>query len=1295
MARTTLNHKKRLQEQESEPKLSLIGGPPYAGKTVLLLHLLREALYRGENAVVILSDDPEAFLYAAERNLDLDLTQPLDSGQLRIFQFGDDTEALFHLNPNYNFNYAVRQFTEELSALVKYCKADFLAFDSIDPIFANSKPTFAKSAVRHFIRALRKLPVKCFMTVLGGLEDPGISLELQELSFNCDLLMSLKRKGSMRTIAMSSSPLDLPDSPRHQVLFTPSGELVFEELINTETVYQVGGSVEMVGSGGDDKHPGQHQHQHQQHDYAYVPTSIPESASELAPAPAQNSVPSPAVSHAPQPSPAPPTPQASSSPYRPQLNEMAPVAAPALVPTPAPQQTHYNQPQPQSQRQPQDNQRRAPQQSSPAPSPMPMPQAPPPRPILAQPPTFTSASASASTSRSRSMPVHRGAPFQAPEDESALPPILNQWLKGAIKKTLLLALIFASSVHVTSCFPIWDSLDDDQANAMISTSDEVGEWDENPATPIIHEERSSSDYYLENPHPLAAWNDGQMLQAEAEIDTSDDYPLYPTSRRGGIFPWVVPDNANMRETAASQTMGTRRIVVGPRSSAGQKPGVATTAGARTRNPKGQRADYGKCNMDNAYLMMQDEQRDDALNCYRTLLTSRKGDEPDYRNVLFALVAVLWASGDEKSNREALSHLDTHLRRYPHDREALLRRARLYTSLPDKQGYESAISDYREFLRLHDGAPNSTESEDQEQPQSSTQSQQKSHAQNRLITLIAAPSQTRARAQVQAIPNYYAAPYKLAAMEPQSPPPTKKKVNTTQRTKALLELAAVLSWSGTPEAIAEAESIYTSQLSAEPGNYQLLLLRGRVRSWAGNYHGAIGDYKAYLLRNDDRTVRQELAIALTGIGDFQAAEAQYARLDQEIPLTGQVLLQRGQAHMWAGNYDAAEAIFLKVKMENKETELELADQAELELANMESYRGNQLKALQLLDQLLARRPHMEEAVKQQEKIRAGWRSNLTPYMNLFADKTSSFREVTGIGGEMVLSPKLSLLVDVASYRLDKGDYSGSSRHLDLGAEYRPADWITLQLTGGPRFSGTNGVNGGGRAAANMALSPNWSLDAAATVDEFSDWMNYPDAVREGVRGVDLTGSVGGSAGPVETWAQAGMKLLDDDNRAVEVMGSATVPVIWMLSAGYSGHYLGWTNDSALYWSPQSYVSHQAIVQIDGSGRGSGNSAGNDGNDGSGKSDSGGDGGKAGSDKESEGGLGSGLQWHAQAGVGTSSERTGTGRETGWDLAWSGGAGISLPLGNSASLGGNAMVGASEREDNRYWWTTGSLLFKWYY
>jgi thioredoxin-like negative regulator of GroEL len=82
-------------------------------------------------------------------------------------------------------------------------------------------------------------------------------------------------------------------------------------------------------------------------------------------------------------------------------------------------------------------------------------------------------------------------------------------------------------------------------------------------------------------------------------------------------------------------------------------------------------------------------------------------------------------------------------------------------------------------------------------------------------------------------------------------------------KVKLELAMALSGRKDPAALAGAIAIYDAHLAANPNDLDIVLQRGRVRSWAGNITESAADYRAYLkAKPDDAAVRLELARALS-------------------------------------------------------------------------------------------------------------------------------------------------------------------------------------------------------------------------------------------------------------------------------------------------------------------------------------------------------------------------------------------------------------------------------------------------
>jgi tetratricopeptide (TPR) repeat protein len=125
----------------------------------------------------------------------------------------------------------------------------------------------------------------------------------------------------------------------------------------------------------------------------------------------------------------------------------------------------------------------------------------------------------------------------------------------------------------------------------------------------------------------------------------------------------------------------------------------------------------------------------------------------------------------------------------------------------------------------------------------------------------------------------------------------------------LAFADALSWAKTPKYLAQALAIFDTHLTSKPADYEVLLKRARVRSWAGRTKEALADYRRYLgARPNDARIRLELAQALSWTKGDKDALAQaveiYAQHLRANPKDDAVVLRLAQVCSWAGRFDEA-------------------------------------------------------------------------------------------------------------------------------------------------------------------------------------------------------------------------------------------------------------------------------------------------------------------------------------------------------------------------------------------------------
>ncbi len=542
------------------------------------------------------------------------------------------------------------------------------------------------------------------------------------------------------------------------------------------------------------------------------------------------------------------------------------------------------------------------------------------------------------------------------------------------------------------------------------------------------------------------------------------------------------------------------------------------------------------------------------------------------------------------------------------------------------------------------------------------------------------------------------------------------IESAARVRVSLDLAAVLSWIDDEEARRESIRLYQEYLEQRPDDYVVLLKMAKVKSWAGWYGEAVEDMQAYLdFNGGDRDARHDLARALTGAGRFALAEAEYAKLEQEYPLSPAMKLDRARSLLWSGKYQSAEMIFLElvglernlpvaaagvdggldggldwdantdtdvnsvpivvdwpeldsghgedaelVVSEAQRAEIQMiARQAQMELVKAYHYSGKRLKALNEIDKVLEREPEHVEARQLQQNLQKGITSWGSPAFSVFADGSQVRRYEMAMDGEIALSPRLSLLGDYSAGQLTGASTSSiNSQRLNLGALFRAGDSLSFRATAGPRLTAGWGFTAGLGTEAGISLSPMLSVRLGYTFDDvYED--NYPDAMDAGITSHKVSTVLSGKVHDFAGWARVQGELLSDHNTGLSANGSFLYSLFKPLSVGYSGYFKALETGSPLYWSPTWYHSHQGVIRF----------------------------------SQQHKIFSKILQYHGQAGMGAATGKTSQGLYSGWGLAYGGNAGLNMQVGKSGRLGVQCMGGRTERESSQYWWLSGDLYFNW--
>jgi tetratricopeptide (TPR) repeat protein len=146
--------------------------------------------------------------------------------------------------------------------------------------------------------------------------------------------------------------------------------------------------------------------------------------------------------------------------------------------------------------------------------------------------------------------------------------------------------------------------------------------------------------------------------------------------------------------------------------------------------------------------------------------------------------------------------------------------------------------------------------------------------------------------------------------------------------AFLAMATTLSWSKNKFDLQDAEQLLTEYLQAHPDSDDAFLQRARVRAWTGS-DAAVGDYRAYIAKHPDPSVKLELALALSSHADPKAFAEAIAIYDEHLasdPNDLAIVLQRARVRSWAGRTSEAIVdyrLYLEAKPDDDLARQELA------------------------------------------------------------------------------------------------------------------------------------------------------------------------------------------------------------------------------------------------------------------------------------------------------------------------------------------------------------------------------------
>ena len=396
-------------------------------------------------------------------------------------------------------------------------------------------------------------------------------------------------------------------------------------------------------------------------------------------------------------------------------------------------------------------------------------------------------------------------------------------------------------------------------------------------------------------------------------------------------------------------------------------------------------------------------------------------------------------------------------------------------------------------------------------------------------------------------------------------------------KASLDLAQALSASKDKAALLEALTLYDTHLAKHRDDAAVLLMRGRVRGWAGMSAEAVQDLEAYAaLKRGDDSVDLEIANVLAQSTDPSRSIPYYDRYLEHHADNVEARTRRARALLWVGDYRRAESELDELRRIAKTDEQR--NELDLELARLYGQSARRYEAIDLVEKILERDPRNTAALTERARLQVFLGSRIEPRIFYYEDKSGIAIGSLTVEGRAALTRNFAVIADVGGYTLGTRDETLLASRGNLGAWGR---YGALELEGaaGPRLYQFFGPNIGGRAGARLRPASWTSLALNYQYDDIYFDMLQPASISARVRGhaLHLTGE---AALPLRLrlTGRIGSRFLEPDNRSIDMTATLQVPVFGPLSVGYNVQYITWRFNDPSYWSPQAFAAHLGIVRV---------------------------------------------------------------------------------------------------------------------
>jgi len=387
---------------------------------------------------------------------------------------------------------------------------------------------------------------------------------------------------------------------------------------------------------------------------------------------------------------------------------------------------------------------------------------------------------------------------------------------------------------------------------------------------------------------------------------------------------------------------------------------------------------------------------------------------------------------------------------------------------------------------------------------------------------------------------------------------------------------------------EAIGTYDRLLEAHPQDRELRLEKARALSWAKRYPEALAEYDALLsLQPDNRVYLQEKAAVASWAGRYGESIALYERILQQDPGNMDARLGLARALSWSGKVNGAIRAFEEIATEgpgNVEAHLGLAD----------AYRriGDSGRAEAAYQQVLTLDPDNREARKGLTIVQHARKPQGDLWYAAFLDSNDFVRQ--GVFATVAWNPTLESLVEIGNafstfhqngrdiqretpsltvtarpspyldltfgYKFNAYLGEGTTNNFLAGVSYRAFDATTIGFT----FNRLDIVDSKGIFAAR-GYNPITDIEAVfqrIQSNDFTPRVHHDFTDRLVLDGSYTFGDQTDGNQKSEAFVQLSYRVVRRSDRFLDLKGNV--------------YYLGYQDQSPLYFSPSTLINPAAVV-----------------------------------------------------------------------------------------------------------------------